>query len=99
MSARGHRHSWGLFATPDGLKERCACEAVRSIRQPERAIPTLPLLKLRARAYNEAAKLLERAMDGCSLTSDDNPDLTEEDESKVREYIRNIISAELRAKA
>jgi len=53
-------------------------------------------MKLRVRAYYEAAELLERAMDGSDIVSNHDPDLTEEEESLVREYIRDEISAQLR---
>jgi hypothetical protein len=51
--------------------------------------------KLKRRAYLEAAELLACGMDAYDLP----PDLSEEDESTVREFIRIQIVAELRKRA
>lgn len=52
------------------------------------------IFELRRRAYDVAAKCLEVDMDRGDLPED----LSEEDESTMREFIRNEIVAELRRK-
>lgn len=50
--------------------------------------------ELRKQAYREAAALLAADMDSADLS----PGMTEEDESEVREFIRNHIVGELEKK-
>jgi hypothetical protein len=50
---------------------------------------------LKSRAYTEAAELLNAEMSAVDLP----PDLSEEEENEMREFIRNQIVGELRAKS